>query len=83
MHNSVNFEELLARSRRVIWNISDCNGTRADSQLVRKRTLNHLSKLGCLACWVTLAKWLSFSLRIKLLWVQVPLQSLMHLYLNL
>ena len=40
-------------------NPSDCNGTRTDNHLVRKRTLNHL------------AKWLSVRLRTKGLWVRV------------
>ena len=52
--------------------ISDCNGTRTDNHLVLKQTLNHLTKLA------NLAKWLSFHLRTKWLWVQVLLQSLKH-----
>ena len=50
--------------------LSDCNWTRTHNHLVRKRTLNHLTKL------ISLAKWLSVRLRTKWLWVQVPLQSL-------
>ena len=46
----MNVKELLARIRREIWSLSDCNWTRAQNHLVRKRTLNHLAKL---------AKWLS------------------------
>ena len=46
----LNVKELLARNRRDIWSLSDCNGTRTHNHLVRKRTLNHLAKL---------AKWLS------------------------
>ena len=46
--------------------LSDCNGTRTHNHLIRKRTLNHLAKL---------AKWLIVRLRIKWLWVRVPLQS--------
>ena len=38
-------KELLARSRRNIWSLSDCNWTRAQNHLVRERTLNHLAKL--------------------------------------
>ena len=45
----LNVKELLARNRRKIRSLSDCNGTRAHNLLVRKRTLNHLAKL---------AKWL-------------------------
>ena len=44
------FKEPLARNRRDIWNLSDCNVIRTDNHLVRKRTLNHQVKL---------AKWLS------------------------
>ena len=36
----LNFKELLARSRRHIWSLSDCNGIRTNNHLVRKRTLN-------------------------------------------
>ena len=43
-------KELLARSRRKIWSLSDCNWTRTHNLLVRKGTLNYLAKL---------AKWLS------------------------
>ena len=46
----LNVKELLARSRREIWSLSDCNWTRTHNHLVDKRTLNHLAKL---------AKWLS------------------------
>ena len=51
LYSCLNVKELLARSRRhICWTLSDCNGTRTDNHLVRKRTLNHLAKL---------AKWLS------------------------
>ena len=46
----LNVKELLARSRREIWSLSDCNWTRTHNYLVHKRTLNHLAKL---------ARWLS------------------------
>ena len=70
LYNCLNVKELLARSSRHIWRLSDCNGTRTHNHLVRKRTLNHLAKLA------SLAKWLSVRLRTKWLWVRVPLQSL-------
>ena len=41
----LNVKELLARSRRHIWSLSDSNGIRAHSHLVRKWTFNHLPKL--------------------------------------
>ena len=50
----LNFKELLARSRRKIWSLSDCNWTRTHNHLVHKRTLNHLVKL---------VKWLSCVVR--------------------
>ena len=50
LYSWMNVKELLARSRRHIWRLSDCNGTRTHNHLVRKGTLNHLAKL---------AKWLS------------------------
>ena len=50
LYSCLNVKELLARSRRHIWTLSDCNETRTQNHLVRKRTLNHLAQL---------AKWLS------------------------
>ena len=41
----LNVKELLARSRRHIWSLSDSNGIRIHKHFVRKRTLNHLAKL--------------------------------------
>ena len=38
----------MSRNRRHIWSLSDSNGIRTHSQLVRKRILNYLAKLsGC------------------------------------
>ena len=70
LYSCLNVKELLARSRRKIWSLSDCNGTQTHNHLVRKRTLKHLVKLA------SLAKWLSVRLQTKWLWVRVPLQSL-------
>ena len=39
LYSCLNAEELLARNRREIWSLSDCNGTRTHNHLVRKRTL--------------------------------------------
>ena len=50
LYSCLNVKEILARSRRDIWRLSDCNGTRIHNHLVRQRTLNHLAKL---------AKWFS------------------------
>ena len=50
LYSCLNVKELLAHSRRHIWTLSDCNGTRTHNHLVRKPTLNHLAKL---------SKWLS------------------------
>ena len=66
----LNAKELIARNRRGIWRLSDCNRTRTHNHLLRKQTLNHLVKLD------SSAKWLSDCLRAKCFWVQVPLQSL-------
>ena len=41
----LNAKELLARSRRHIWSLSDSNLIQSHSHLVGKRTLNHLAKL--------------------------------------
>ena len=50
LYSCLNVKELLARNRREIWSLSDCNGIRTHNHLICKRTLNHLAKL---------AKWLS------------------------
>ena len=50
INSCMNIKEPLARSRREIWSLSDCNWTQTQNPLVRKRTLNHLTKL---------TKWLS------------------------
>ena len=52
LYSCLNVKELLARSRRHIWTLSECNGTRTHNHLLRKRTLNHSPKL---------VKWLSFA----------------------
>ena len=57
-YSCLNVKEFLARSRREIWSLSDCNWTRTHNHLVRKQTLNHLVKL---------AKWLSWAV----LWVLI------------
>ena len=63
LYSSLNVKKLLARSRREIWRLSDCNWTRTQNHLVLKRT-------------VSLAKWLSVRLRTKWFWFQVQLESL-------
>ena len=49
LYSCLDVKELLARNRREIWSLSDCNWIRTHNRLVRKGTLNHLAKL---------AKWL-------------------------
>ena len=44
LYSCLNVKELLARSRREIWSLSDCNGTRTQNHLFHKWTLNHLAK---------------------------------------
>ena len=68
----LNVKEFLARSRREISRLSDCNWIRTQNQLVRKRTLNHLASF---------AKWLSVRLRTKWFWARIQLQSL-NLYIT-
>ena len=50
LYSCLNVKEILARSRRHIWRLSDCNGTRTHNHLVRERILNHLAKL---ATWLS------------------------------
>ena len=44
LYSFLNVKELLARRRREIWSLSDCNWTQTHNHSVRKRTLNHLTK---------------------------------------
>ena len=43
-YSCLNARELLARSKREIWSLNDCNWTRTYNHLVHKRSLNHLAK---------------------------------------
>ena len=43
-YSCLNVRELLARSKREIWSLNDCNWTRTYNHLVHKRSLNHLAK---------------------------------------
>ena len=70
LYSCVNVTDILARSRREIWSLSDWNWTWTHNHIVHKRTLNHLAKPA------SLAKWLSVRLWTKR-WVRVQLQSLM------
>ena len=45
LYSCLNVKGLLARSRRKIWSLSDCNWTRTHNHLDRKWKLNHLAKL--------------------------------------
>ena len=45
LYSCLNVKELLARNRRDIWSLSDCNWTQTHDHLVHKWTLNHLAKL--------------------------------------
>ena len=51
LSSCLNVKELLAQNRCDIWNLNECNRTRTNNHLVRKRTLNHLAKV---------ARWLSY-----------------------
>ena len=49
LYSCLNVKEHLARSRREIWSLSDCNWTRTQNHLVRKWTHNDLAKLAEIA----------------------------------
>ena len=69
LYSCLNVKELLARNRREIWNLSDCNWTRTQNNFVGKRTLNHLAKL---------TKWLSCVseyLSVQCIWLYVLAMS--------
>ena len=65
--NWLNVKELVARNERDIWRSSDWNGIWTYNHLVRKRTVNYLSKP---------TKLLSVSLQTKWLRVGIPLNLL-------
>ena len=67
LYSSLNVKELLARNRRDTRSLSDSNGIRTHNHLVRKWTLNHLTKL------TSLAEWLSVWSQTKSLWVRISL----------
>ena len=48
----LNVKEILTWSRRHIWSLCDSNGIRTHNQLVRKGTLNRLSKLTIWPNWL-------------------------------
>ena len=50
LYTCLDVKDLVAKSSRYIWSLSDCKGTRTKNRLVHKRTLNRLTKL---------AQWLS------------------------
>ena len=73
LYSCLNVKKLLARNRREIWGLSDCNWARTHNHLVRKWTLNHLAKLARFSQTVSLQSFdfnsLSFwILREKSLW---------------
>ena len=76
LYNCLNVKKLLARNRRDIWNLSDGKGFRICNRSVRERISNHLTKLA------SLAKCLNVRLRIKWLWVRIPLVSFKVIYLR-
>ena len=67
LYSSLNVKELLARNRRDTRSLSDSNGIRTHNHLLRKWTLNHLTKL------TSLAEWLSVWSQTKSLWVRISL----------
>ena len=63
----LNVKELLARSRRHIWSLSNSNEIRTHNHVVRKQTLNHLAKL---------AKWLSYVVStLRCIWMYFIIMS--------
>ena len=47
LYGCLNVTELPAQNSSDIWSLVKCNWTRTHNQLVRKQTLNHLTKLKC------------------------------------
>ena len=58
LYNCLNVkEQLLAKSRREIWSLSECNWTRTHNHLVHKRILNYLAKLFTWLKWMSIHLW--------------------------
>ena len=73
LYSCLNVKEALARSRREIWSLSDCNWTRTQNHLVRNWTLTHLAKLA------SLSKWLSVRLQTKWSLIQIQIYKIKQL----
>ena len=61
-YSRLNIEELLGWNRSKIWSLRDCNWTRTYNHLVRKQTLNYVTKLLIWLVWLngymaSLANW--------------------------
>ena len=52
LYSCLNVKELLARSRRHIWTLSESNGIWFHNHIVLKRRHNHLAKLAKLLVWL-------------------------------
>ena len=64
LYSCLNVKELLSRSKRKSWSLSDCNWTRTHNHLFHKRTLNHLAK-----CHSYFANNLSYLIKKDMYWV--------------
>ena len=76
LYSCLNFKQLLARSRRQIWSLNNCNWNRSLNHLVHKQTRNHLVKQ---------AKWLSYGceyLFLRSIWLYVLIMSRMYFRVN-
>ena len=51
LYGCLNVKELLAWNRHKVWTLSDCNWTRTQNHLARKRTLNHLANMVSAVFW--------------------------------
>ena len=70
LYTCLNVRKLLARNRRNIRSLNDCNEIQTNNHFICKWTLNHL------------VNWFSVCLQTKRLWVQIPLQLLKNLQLQ-
>ena len=71
----LNINDILALSRRHMWNLSDTNEIRTHNQLVCERTLNRLYKL---AKWLNCYEYVS----VGCIWIYVVIMSRANLRVN-
>ena len=72
-YSCLNVKEFLARNRREIWSLSDCNWTQTHNHFARKQAISHLAKLAkWLYCVVSIYLYGTFGFMFLSYHVRVP-----------